>query len=84
MGWCNRQAARRFRQLHDRLQSPRTHARHVGLSRALPRSHPVQSRYIRHDHLAVAGARAVRNVAATLNAGFTSVRELAGYGVQLA
>ncbi|KAL8811340.1 MAG: hypothetical protein Q9223_000358 [Gallowayella weberi] len=32
---------------------------------------------------ALAGARSARDVAATLNAGFTSVRELAGYGVEL-
>lgn len=35
-------------------------------------------------HMAVAGARCARDVVAMLNAGFTSVRELAGYGVQLA
>ena len=40
------------------------------------------------DHLAVlphalAGARSARDVAATLNAGFTSVRELAGFGAEL-
>ena len=40
------------------------------------------------DHLvllsqALAGARSARDVAATLNAGFTSVRELAGYGAEL-
>jgi len=33
---------------------------------------------------ALAGARLARDVAATLNSGFTSVRELAGYGVELA
>jgi len=32
---------------------------------------------------ALAGARLARDVAATLNSGFTSVRELAGYGVEL-
>ena len=32
---------------------------------------------------ALCGARLARDVAATLNAGFTSVRELAGYGVEL-
>lgn len=32
---------------------------------------------------ALAGARSARDVAATLRAGFTSVRELAGYGVEL-
>ncbi|MCJ1307806.1 hypothetical protein MMC25_001454 [Agyrium rufum] len=32
---------------------------------------------------ALAGARSARDVTATLNAGFTSVRELAGYGVEL-
>lgn len=32
---------------------------------------------------ALAGARAARDVAATLDAGFTSVRELAGYGIDL-
>ncbi|MCJ1485075.1 hypothetical protein MMC06_005248 [Schaereria dolodes] len=32
---------------------------------------------------ALAGARGARDIAATLNAGFTSVRELAGYGVEL-
>ena len=32
---------------------------------------------------ALAGARGARDVAATLNAGFTSVREVAGYGVEL-
>ena len=32
---------------------------------------------------ALAGARSARDVAATLNAGFTSVREVAGYGVEL-
>lgn len=32
---------------------------------------------------ALAGARAARDLAATLNAGFTSVRELAGYGIEL-
>lgn len=35
-------------------------------------------------HQAVAGARLARDVVALLNAGFTSVRELAGYGVQMA
>lgn len=35
-------------------------------------------------HMAVSGARSARDVVATLNAGFTSVRELSGYGVQLA
>lgn len=40
------------------------------------------------DHLvllpqALAGVRSARDVAATLNAGFTSVRELAGYGAEL-
>jgi len=33
---------------------------------------------------ALAGARGARDCAATLNAGFTSVRELAGYGIELA
>ncbi|KAI9813044.1 MAG: hypothetical protein M1827_004264 [Pycnora praestabilis] len=33
---------------------------------------------------ALAGARAARDVRVTLNAGYTSVRELGGYGVQLA
>lgn len=33
---------------------------------------------------ALAGARGARDVAAVLNAGYTSVRELAGYGVELA
>ena len=32
---------------------------------------------------ALAGARSARDIAATLNAGFTSVRELGGYGVEL-
>ena len=32
---------------------------------------------------ALAGARGARDVQATLNAGFTSVRELGGYGVEL-
>ena len=32
---------------------------------------------------ALAGARSAKDVAATLNAGFTSVREMAGYGVEL-
>lgn len=31
----------------------------------------------------VAGARSARDLAATLNAGYTSVREMAGYGVEL-
>ncbi|CAG8956931.1 hypothetical protein HYFRA_00011980 [Hymenoscyphus fraxineus] len=35
-------------------------------------------------HMAVSGARCARDVVATFNAGFTSVRELSGYGVQLA
>ncbi|MCJ1451361.1 hypothetical protein MMC28_001697 [Mycoblastus sanguinarius] len=34
--------------------------------------------------LALAGARAAHDAAATLNAGFTSVRELGGYGFQVA
>ncbi|KAI4224105.1 MAG: hypothetical protein L6R40_008468 [Gallowayella cf. fulva] len=33
---------------------------------------------------ALAGARSARDIAATLNAGFTSVREMAGYGTSLA
>ncbi|TVY17298.1 Uncharacterized protein LARI1_G007368 [Lachnellula arida] len=33
---------------------------------------------------ALAGARSARDLAATLNAGFTSVRELGGYGAQIA
>lgn len=37
-----------------------------------------------NTHQAVAGARLARDVVALLNAGFTSVRELAGYGVQMA
>lgn len=32
---------------------------------------------------ALAGARGARDIAATLNAGYTSVREMAGYGVEL-
>ncbi|KAL8763919.1 MAG: hypothetical protein Q9184_000362 [Pyrenodesmia sp. 2 TL-2023] len=32
---------------------------------------------------ALAGARSARDIAATLNAGFTSVREMAGYGTEL-
>lgn len=33
--------------------------------------------------MALAGARSARDIAATLNAGFTSVREMAGYGAEL-
>jgi imidazolonepropionase-like amidohydrolase len=39
---------------------------------------------IASTHMALAGARLAKDIVATLNAGFTSVRELAGYGVQLA